>query len=187
MSNFSERLTEALEARGMGQNELARRIGVPHSYISNIMRGVIKKPRKHIVSICNILRISEDWLVYGEGEPDGSGEIAAGQAINVYAIDGDGSKRFLREVVIPGLPISGDVIGYTVDHSENFEPGSLIIVKKKTGSGLFLSQYKGELFLTQRYDLMTRIEWRHQTLQDVDLNELEVIGFVCSIFNHGDW
>ena len=71
MNNVAERLTFALELRGMKAAELARRIGVTKSTISQICSGRTKNiSAETAMKICNLLSINPFWLILGKGFPE---------------------------------------------------------------------------------------------------------------------
>jgi len=66
MDTFATRLKYARERAGLNQSELARRIGIKPQSIQHIESGSTQKSR-YTLEIANVLGVSVEWLVYGEG------------------------------------------------------------------------------------------------------------------------
>lgn len=71
MDTPAKRIQWALEQRGMGVRELARRLGVSPGLPSQWWRtgGRATSPDSHLDQISEILEANVDWLRYGRGEP----------------------------------------------------------------------------------------------------------------------
>ena len=71
MDTPAKRIQWALEQRGMGVRELARRLGVSPGLPSQWWRtgGRATSPASHLDRISEILEVNVDWLRYGRGEP----------------------------------------------------------------------------------------------------------------------
>ncbi len=71
----AKRIQWALEQRGMGVRELARRLGVSPGLPSQWWRtaGRTTSPDTHLDEIAEILALNVDWLRYGRGEPFADG------------------------------------------------------------------------------------------------------------------
>jgi transcriptional regulator with XRE-family HTH domain len=71
MDTPAKRIQWALEQRGMGVRELARRLGVSPGLPSQWWRtgGRATSPDSHLDQISEILNANVDWLRYGRGEP----------------------------------------------------------------------------------------------------------------------
>lgn len=65
MNTLAERLSYALERRNMDQADLARAVEVSPTTITKIMSGETKRSRK-LPEIAAVLRISEQWLLFGD-------------------------------------------------------------------------------------------------------------------------
>ncbi len=66
-NTFAERLRLALAYSGMTQVELAKKIGVSQSTISQVINGKVSGVCRTSV-IAKALGIARNWLAYGEGE-----------------------------------------------------------------------------------------------------------------------
>jgi len=69
MDTFATRLKYARERAGLSQSELARRIGIKPQSIQYIESGSTQKSR-YTLEIANVLGVSVEWLVYGEGSSE---------------------------------------------------------------------------------------------------------------------
>jgi transcriptional regulator with XRE-family HTH domain len=71
MDTPAKRIQWAIERRGMGVRELARRLGVSPGLPSQWWRtgGRATSPDSHLDEISEILQANVDWLRYGRGEP----------------------------------------------------------------------------------------------------------------------
>ncbi|WP_108649900.1 helix-turn-helix domain-containing protein [Dongshaea marina] len=188
MDTFSDRLAEMLELRHMTQADLAKAVGVGTGTVSYWIKGGAKKPAKYLPAICAALRVTELWLVHGVGEPEGDGIERVEQEVPVSEITNDGFTRHVRMLDYQNLERDGDYQGYMLVDSEILQVGSVIIVdRRKTGSGLYLCCNGKEVFLSQRKDKITRASWHHITDQKVNLNNLEILGYVCGLINNREW
>lgn len=74
---FRDRLARAMARREMTQSELARRIGVDRSTISQLLTdGGARLPNAHVVGACaQALGVSADWLLMLSDRPETTAEI----------------------------------------------------------------------------------------------------------------
>lgn len=71
MNTVGERLSFALELRQVKPAELARKVGVSKSAISQICSGKTKNfNAETAMNICNALNINPFWLILGKGKPE---------------------------------------------------------------------------------------------------------------------
>lgn len=71
MSSLPERLQIALDLRGMKQTDLARKLNLSRSAISQIMLGKTKSfSAENALKMAKALDINPYWLVLGEGSPE---------------------------------------------------------------------------------------------------------------------
>ncbi|MBD5498123.1 MAG: helix-turn-helix transcriptional regulator [Lachnospiraceae bacterium] len=65
------RLKIARKKRGLSQEALAALIGTSRGVITNIELNKILEPQPLVInSICNVLKINKEWLLYNVGEMD---------------------------------------------------------------------------------------------------------------------
>jgi transcriptional regulator with XRE-family HTH domain len=62
MTNFADRLREALDKRGMKQIELSNRAGINKSSVSTYLKGGYYPKYDTIVRFAEILNVSPEWL-----------------------------------------------------------------------------------------------------------------------------
>lgn len=67
---IGERLKIARKARGYTQNSLAEALGMSRGVITNIEYGRAEPQTLVIKAICDILHISQTWLMTGNGNMD---------------------------------------------------------------------------------------------------------------------
>lgn len=73
MTHLNDRLRQARLARGLSQEDLARRLGLVSMSISRYERGVSSPRLSRATAIAAELGVSLDWLIRGEGAgPDAS-------------------------------------------------------------------------------------------------------------------
>lgn len=71
MSSLPERLQIALDLRGMKQTDLAKKLNLSRSAISQIMLGKTKSfSAENALKMAKALDINPYWLVLGEGSPE---------------------------------------------------------------------------------------------------------------------
>ena len=77
---FRTRLARALQEAGSNQSDLARRIGVDRSTISQLLGGDgARLPNAHVVGACAAtLGVSADWLLGLSDRPESAAELLAG-------------------------------------------------------------------------------------------------------------
>lgn len=63
MTNISDNIQKALDAKGMTQADLARKTGLSTAVVSQIVSGKTKDPRlSNVITIANALGVSLDYL-----------------------------------------------------------------------------------------------------------------------------
>lgn len=67
-TTFSERLKEVMHIRGIGQKKLGEKIDYSESAVHVWCIGGSEPRLNAIVSLCEVLNVSADWLVLGKGE-----------------------------------------------------------------------------------------------------------------------
>lgn len=73
--NLGSRLKLARKKKGISQDALATLIGTSRGVITNIELDKIIEPQPLVInSICNVLGINKEWLLYGIGEMDSAEE-----------------------------------------------------------------------------------------------------------------
>lgn len=70
VSNFSDRLKEALALRGMSQTELAEKTGIGKGSISTYLRGTWKPKQDKVDLIAQALHVDPAWLMGYEAPMD---------------------------------------------------------------------------------------------------------------------
>ncbi len=74
MTNFAERLTEALSKKQIKQAELSARSGINKSSISTYLKGEYCPKYDNIVRLAEVLQVSPDWLA-GKDVPMDKGTV----------------------------------------------------------------------------------------------------------------
>lgn len=71
MDEIAKRLKEARENAKMKQTELAERLGKAQTTIASMENGRSTESFKTLKSICEILNVSADWILFGNtGQPE---------------------------------------------------------------------------------------------------------------------
>jgi transcriptional regulator with XRE-family HTH domain len=68
---FTQRLQQVLSFAAIGQTDLARRLGVSIGFMSEIARGVKRPGTDFFIGLRDLLGISIDWLMTGQGSMTG--------------------------------------------------------------------------------------------------------------------
>lgn len=63
MAEFSERLKEAMQRRGMTQAELCARTNIPRSAMSQYVSGVFRPKQERAAALADALNVNEAWLL----------------------------------------------------------------------------------------------------------------------------
>lgn len=72
---FAQRLKESLDRAGMGdytQAELALRLGLSTPFTNHLLNGKRLPSMETALKLCEMLKVSLDWLMLGQGKPDGN-------------------------------------------------------------------------------------------------------------------
>lgn len=64
--NFSTRLKEAMEAKGVSGYKMANDLGVTQTTVYNWKSGQYTPESKHVTALAEYLDVSPSWLMYGE-------------------------------------------------------------------------------------------------------------------------
>lgn len=184
-SSFGERLSEAIRARGMSQADLSKKIGISNGYLSNVISGGINKPHKHIDAFTEALGVRKDWLLHGNGNPDSDGERIVSVPLYKYeklteklSFIKESTMRFPEE-----SRYSENLQGVIFKNKFIFEDLTCVIIDRTAkGSGMFLTQYRSELYISTRIDNINNIKWIHNSQVEVKSNEFTVLGKIISFF-----
>jgi len=71
MQNIGNRIREARKSRGITQAELADRLNIANSHMSDIERGQANFGVDILIRLTDVLQISADWLLFNN-TPDSS-------------------------------------------------------------------------------------------------------------------
>jgi len=74
-AGFGSRLLLAIQQSGINQSEFARRLGVSPGFTSEVVRGLKKPGADYLYGIKNLLGISIDWLLTGDGTMYGANKL----------------------------------------------------------------------------------------------------------------
>ena len=93
--NWNERITIAREALGIKKAEFSRRVGVSTATTADWETGVIKMiDGLNLVKAAQVLKVSPEWLMTGEGDDPAVAEFA-----RIYARATDAGREFLKNAV----------------------------------------------------------------------------------------
>lgn len=70
MSTIAQRISEVIEARGMGNNALDRALGKKQGYTSTMIAREARPRGDTLEAIAKVLEVRVAWLVTGQGERD---------------------------------------------------------------------------------------------------------------------
>lgn len=123
----TQKLREYFEDKGITQTELATRLTVTQSHISQMLTG--KKPisKKRAQQLAELYGLSYSWLLTGEGEM-----MQASPAINAPASDNPNSLPYFGE-----LPVSGGRIVQYSDIKQQMPSGYIDIPQTRGADFLF--------------------------------------------------
>lgn len=65
---MNERIIELRKVLNLSQTEFSEKIGIKQTSLSEIERGINSVRDTHIITICSIFSVNEDWLRNGIGE-----------------------------------------------------------------------------------------------------------------------
>lgn len=67
--SIGNRLKKARKAHNMSQDMLAEKIGTSRGVITNIEHDKVDEPQPMVINtICDVLKLNKDWLLYGKGD-----------------------------------------------------------------------------------------------------------------------
>lgn len=98
---IGERLRYIMEVREVKQIDLAPKVGVGQSALSNIITDSSRKPNAYtLIALCEELRISPHWLLYGTGDPFAWAPVTSPEQVellNVYrSLPAEGKRELLK-------------------------------------------------------------------------------------------
>lgn len=74
------RIRQVRKAKGLSQNELAKKCGISMSFLGHIERGSRVMSMETFVSICSVLDVGADELLWGEASASGAALAMWGSA-----------------------------------------------------------------------------------------------------------
>ncbi|CAG7857885.1 hypothetical protein MCAMS1_02873 [biofilm metagenome] len=74
-NGFGERLLFAIQQKGINQTEFARQLGVSSGFTSEVIRGLKMPGGDYLSGIKNLLGVSIDWLLTGDGDMYGTNKL----------------------------------------------------------------------------------------------------------------
>ena len=84
MVEWNDRLREIMEERGVSQRELAKLLEATDASISLYVAGRRHPPLQTLQTICRVLSISADWLLFGDtGKASSPQQTFTDEAIRV--------------------------------------------------------------------------------------------------------
>lgn len=91
---LGERLKFARKSKGLTQDGLAEKIGTSRGVITNLEHDKTETPQPLIVNaLCNVLEISKEWLLNGNGEMSNIELIQSSKTLSeIYTIARDLSE-----------------------------------------------------------------------------------------------
>lgn len=75
LDGLSNRLGQVIAHLGINQSEFARRLGTSPGFVSDAIRGLKKPGAEFLFAVRQMFGISIDWLLTGQGNMYGAGEI----------------------------------------------------------------------------------------------------------------
>ncbi|WP_263082164.1 helix-turn-helix domain-containing protein [Endozoicomonas sp. Mp262] len=155
---LSDRLKETLEVRNIRPSQLAKLANVDRSYITRLLKGSVKEPYKYGDRLADILNISKNWLITGEGSPEKEATSIPYESIvttelkarilplttesSVKGTGINGAKKNISERIIKiPFTIEKDIEAWFFQEEINcFKKNTLLITEKgyTPGSGIFL-------------------------------------------------
>ncbi len=134
MSDWQERLQEAMEARGFSGGELARRTGFSAQYVNSLKSGErgARLPLDTARKIAQALAVSVDWLTRGEGPRERLSDVYPVVAVASSPHGGEApppSDRYAGRAEAIALlaritpPEVIDALRAVVPNEEGFDPG----------------------------------------------------------------
>lgn len=106
-SEIATRLRQVLARASFTQRELAERLGMSPSYVSELVRGLKRPGTEFFIEIRRVLGVSIDWLLTGEGAMFGSSGIRSDeyQAVRLQV-------AAARAAVIDNDPVAGSLVDF---------------------------------------------------------------------------
>lgn len=138
---FGSRVAERRLLAGLSQPELARAVGMKQQGVDSIEKGLVERPRL-LREIANALKTTEEWLLWGQGEPETEGDddrnvigvagyISAGGTIETGDEQPDASGN-LFEINVP-FPVPSDAVAFVVKGESmwpRYDPDDVIICSR---------------------------------------------------------
>ncbi len=100
--NFSIRLRLAMEAKGMNQSQLAARLNMSRSMVSNYLSSRSMPESDRVFIIAKELNVDPAWLFGADVNPDGSAVTGAAMMVDKYLDISELSaedRKYIRRMV----------------------------------------------------------------------------------------
>lgn len=143
METWYERLKKRMDELGLSQSAVWRAVGVSNATMSAWVSGKIKPNGENLSKLSKVLRVSQDWLLYGtERRPDGQDPPRLAAPVNVEPAN-------LGELRIPRISYvtAGRWQEMTEPYAVGDEDGALYTNRSDLSSRVFALRIKGESML----------------------------------------
>jgi transcriptional regulator with XRE-family HTH domain len=85
--SIGQRLSDALKAKKMSQNTLGEHMGVTRQTVNKWVKDQSDMPVKSLIKLCDILDISADWLLRGEGQLSPTKSMADTKDMQIFFLE----------------------------------------------------------------------------------------------------
>lgn len=178
--DLSERLKEIMLLRGVRTSVMARDLNITSGHITDILKGRIVMPRKHLSAISSYLNVSEAWLITGVGDATDEQKT---DKLGLFQWQGDGLEFVTKMEVDFGLKdVEGKKAILLID--KNVFPIDMVVVVsiKEKGDGLYLTRLDGLFYMSHRKDNIITSEWSNIPNCIDSIEDVVVVGKVECIF-----
>lgn len=101
---LGQRLKTARKAKGLTQEALAQLIGTSRGVITNIEHDKVENPQPLIIkALCNVLEISQSWLISESGNMDNTEVVQSAKVLSeIYDVAKDlteDEQRYILDII----------------------------------------------------------------------------------------
>lgn len=178
--DLSERLREIMSLRGVRTSVMAKDLNITSGHITDILKGRIVMPRKHLSAISSYLNVSEAWLITGVGNVTDDYDP---EKLSLFKWDGSGLVLVTMIDVEFGVKDVEGKKGILLTDKNIFPVDMVVIVStREKGDGLYLTRFKDFFYMSHRKDNIVASEWSHIPNNIELIEDVDVLGKVDSIY-----
>ncbi len=171
-----------MKARGCTSADITNNLKFDRSYVSRALHDKIGVPKKLVKALSSYLKVSEAWLMTGEGNPE-----EGVQGGSYYSVTNTSSSEKNPPLFIETTN-NADIQCFTGIRDDLIGSTDLIVTSKThdNGSGEYLCVYNGKTCIIFRLNSETKTLWKKKSFDEqppINPEKLEIIGKVIAVIS----